>query len=105
MAAKRNNVKISSAYQSIIKHRKMYIKIRSEIIMHFHQVHNSHNYTCSPDLAIKKATLEYKSEKRKKAFFITLDELLLNSVDQCLTIIQNRRKAFIFEKLNSSIKI
>ena len=80
------------------KEKEIYITIRAEVIKHWHDTRNNGKFTnggfCFKQ-ALKLAERDLKSDIQTGFMRITLDELLLNSLDDCCTIIENRSKSFV----------
>jgi hypothetical protein len=79
--------------------KQIYIKIRAEVIKHFHDTRNAGKFKGEDGFCIKHAMkLEEKelSADIKTGYMrITLDELLLNSLEDCFQLIQERNKTFV----------
>jgi hypothetical protein len=75
----------------LTKNELLYIKLRAECIQRFHVVHNSHNYHCTWEHALKVARIQFDHEKRGDSFLIKIDELLTHTLDECNEIIKNNK--------------
>jgi len=76
-------------------HKKLYIKIRSECIKRNEELVNGDKLIngFSIEQAEKNALYELEIDLKHKELRVTLPELLLNSVDECILIAKNRMKA------------
>jgi hypothetical protein len=81
------------------KNELLYIKLRAECIQRFHVVHNSHNYHCTWEHALKVARIQFEHEKRGNSFLIKIDELLTLTLDQCNDIIKDNKILLMTSKL------
>lgn len=79
------------------EHHPIWIKLRAEVIKHFHDKFNEGKFTCGFNMlyAIKIAESELKNSLIDGDFLITIDELLLYSLDECLEIVTHRQSEFI----------
>jgi hypothetical protein len=79
------------------EHHPIWVKLRAELIKHFHDKFNPGKFRYGFDMlyAIKIAESELKNSLVDSEFIITIDELLLYTLDECLEIITERQSAFI----------
>lgn len=76
------------------KHRSLWISLRAESIKHFHDTENIGMFINGfpVEMAIKVATAEYEASQDCGWFVLSLEEMLLLSVDECVTLSQKRIK-------------
>lgn len=78
--------------------RKIYIQIRAEVIKHWHDTRNAGKFTGDGfciNHAKKLAEKELSADLQAGYFRITIDELLLLSLEECCTLIQSRNQKFV----------
>lgn len=76
----------------------LWIKLRAEVIKHFHDTYNRNKFTgegYNMLYAIKIAESELKNSIIDQEFIISLDEMLLNSLDECVTMVIERQNKYI----------
>jgi hypothetical protein len=77
--------------------REVHIKIRAEVIKHWHDTRNKGKFIngfCQKQ-ALKLAERDFDNDLKADFMRITTDELLLNSVEDCCVLIENRSKKFV----------
>jgi hypothetical protein len=74
------------------EHHPTWIKLRAEVIKHFHDTENEGKFKngFSMAMAIKLAEVELKTSLSSGNFVLTIEEMLLHSLDNCVIIAQNR---------------
>ena len=78
--------------------KKIYINIRAEVIKHFHDTRNAGKFKGEGfciNHALKLAEKELNADIKAGYMRITLDELLLNSLEDCCQLIQQRNQKFV----------
>lgn len=76
----------------------LWIKLRAEVIKHFHDTYNPDKFTgqgYNMLYAIKVAESELKNSIIDQNFIISLDEMLLNSLDECVELVVKRQNEYI----------
>ena len=78
--------------------KQIYIKIRAEVIKYWHDTRNAGKFN-GDGFCIKHATKlaekELSADLQAGYMRITLDELLLNTLEECCQIIQRRNQTFV----------
>jgi hypothetical protein len=87
-------------------HKDLYIKIRSECIKQNEELINGDKLIngFSIEQAKKNALYDLEIDLKHKELRITLPELLLNSVEDCILIAKNRMKARREKMVNEYLK-
>jgi len=70
---------------------KLWTRLRAEVILHFHQTNNP-NINYDFGMALKVAKHELESDLEIGELRITIEDLLLRSESECVTIIQSHMK-------------
>jgi hypothetical protein len=81
----------------------LWIKLRAEVIKHFHDTHNIDKFTgqgYNMLYALKVAESELKNCITDQDFIISLDEMLLNSLDECVELVISRQNEHIKRIIN-----
>jgi len=80
------------------KEKQIYISIRAEVIKHWHDTRNKGKFTndgfCIKQ-AMKLAERDLITDRNSGFMRITLDELLLNDLEECCVLIENRSKSSV----------
>lgn len=74
------------------EHQAIWIKLRAEVIKHFYDTENEGKFKngFSMPMAIKLAEVELKTSLSSGNFILSIEEMLLHSLDKCVIIAQNR---------------
>lgn len=70
---------------------QLWVQLRAEVIAHFHQKNNP-NINYDLGMALKVAKHELESDLESGELRITIEDLLLRSESECVTLIQNHMK-------------
>lgn len=87
------------------EHRNLWIKLRAELIVHFHNECNKYKLlgSYSTNFAIRSAEYELNQCEKNGMLIITLEEMLIETPDNCLIIIQERKKQMWSKILNTAL--
>jgi hypothetical protein len=84
------------------EHHPTWIKLRAEVIKHFHDTENEGKFKngFSMAMAIKLAEVELKTSLKSGDWILTIEEMLLHSLDKCVIIAQSRIRKKIMRFIN-----
>lgn len=75
------------------KDEPVYLKLRAEIIKHFQDTRNGHNYNCTEDHALNLAKQSLAKEKNMGyGLDLSMEEMLLYTPEECVIIMRSRCK-------------
>ena len=74
------------------EHQEIWIKLRAEVIKHFHDTENADKFKggFSIFVATKIAEAELENSLKDKFFVLTIEEMLLLSLDECVELVHER---------------
>ena len=68
-----------------------WVKLRAEVIKHFHDTYNKGKINFSMPYAIKLAEAELKNSLSNGLFILDIEEMLLLSLDTCVELARERQ--------------
>jgi len=72
-------------------HHPTWVKLRAEVIKHFHDTHNKDKINFSMPYAIKLAEAELKNSLSNGLFILHIEEMLMLSLDTCVELAAERQ--------------
>ena len=73
------------------EHHLTWVKLRAEVIKHFHDTYNKGKINFSMPYAIKLAEAELKNSLSNGLFILDIEEMLLLSLDTCVELARERQ--------------
>jgi hypothetical protein len=80
------------------EHHPIWVKLRAEVIKHFHDTYNAGKFNkigFDMSYAIKIAQSELKNALINGNFLLTIDEMLMCTLDECVQLVIDRHAAFL----------
>jgi hypothetical protein len=72
-------------------HHPTWVKLRAEVIKHFHDTHNKGKINFSMPYAINLAEAELKNSLSNGLFILHIEEMLMLSLDTCVELAAERQ--------------
>jgi hypothetical protein len=72
-------------------HHPTWVKLRAEVIKHFHDTYNKGKINFSMPYAVKLAEAELKNSLSNGLFILHIEEMLMLSLDTCVELARERQ--------------
>jgi hypothetical protein len=73
------------------EHHPIWVKLRAEVIKHFHDTYNKGKINFSMPYAVKLAEAELKNSLSNGLFILHIEEMLMLSLDTCVELARERQ--------------
>ena len=73
------------------QHRPTWVKLRAEVIKHFHNTYNKGKINFSMAYAIKQAEAELNNSLANGLFILDIEEMLLLPLENCVELARERQ--------------